>query len=60
MIEYQGVKSTDANTLCNGDKWQVLKKSEHTTTLASPDTGTIEDIDALKIGRYIFMSLNYP
>ena len=50
MIEFQGVKSTDASTLCNGDMWQVLKKSEHSTTLTSHINGTIEEIDALKIG----------
>ena len=51
MIEFQGVESSLAKTLCYGDMWQVLKKSEFNTILKSQLTGNIEEIDALKIGE---------
>ena len=51
MIIFQGVAKNDASILCNDDMWSVLKKSQFQTILTTPIGGSIEHIDALKIGR---------
>ncbi len=51
MIQFQGVDRKVAQTLCFGDPWSVLRKSEFVTTLASVESGFIHHIDAFIIGK---------
>lgn len=51
MIVFQGVEERDADTLCNDDVWKILKRSPHKTTLSVSSSGSVENIDALTIGR---------
>ena len=51
MITFQGVDAAMAKKLCYDDIWSVLKKSDNVTTLKSPKSGFVANIDALTIGR---------